>query len=124
VVRVYDASSSDATAFVGAAPIGDTPKNQHVDLTLSKVFDVYGDSRVVSVSRVDKRTVRKMFETVVHNEKKGAVDIRIVEAMYGKKHLVQENFPGKQLDASTRQWTIHIGAGGQATLKWTGDFAY
>src|SRR5579862_7679557 len=37
-VRVYDDTSSDATAFVGSAYIGDTPKNQHVDLTLSKVF--------------------------------------------------------------------------------------
>jgi hypothetical protein len=122
-VRIYDDSSSDSTAFVGAAAIGDTPKNQHVNLTLSKVFDVYSDSRMVSSKRIDKHTIRKTFETVLHNEKKAPVDIRVVQGLYGRKHLVTESAPGQQLDSATRQWTIHVDAGGQKTLTWTADFA-
>ena len=122
-VRIYDSTSSDATAFVGAAGLGDTPKNQHVSLTLSKVFDVYSESRSVSPDkRIDRRTIRKSFETVIHNEKKAAVDVRVVETLYGKKHLVSESAPGKQIDAVTRQWTVHVDAGGQTTLRWTADF--
>ena len=122
-VRIYDETSSDSTAFVGAAAIGDTPKNQHVNLTLSKVFDVYSDSRMVSSKRIDKRTIRKTFECVLHNEKKAPVDIRLVQEFYGKKHLVSETGTGKQIDSSTRQWIIHVDAGGQKTLTWTADFA-
>jgi hypothetical protein len=121
-VRVYDATSSDSTAFVGAAYLGDTPKNQHVDLTLSKVFDVYSDSRTLKVARVDKHTTRHTFEVVIHNEKKAGVDVRVVQSMYGKKHLVTESANGKQIDSQTRQWTIQVDAGGQKTLTWTADF--
>ncbi len=121
-VRIYDATSSDATAFVGAAGIGDTPKNQHVNLTLSKVFDVYSDSRTLPSKRIDKHTIRKSFETVLHNEKKSPVDVRVVETFYNKKHLVTESDKGVQIDAVTRQWIIHIEAGQQKTLTWTVDF--
>ncbi|MFI5386595.1 MAG: DUF4139 domain-containing protein, partial [Fimbriimonadales bacterium] len=121
-VRVYDATSSDATAFVGAAGIGDTPKNQHVNLTLSKVFDVYSDSRSLPSKRIDKHTIRKSFETVLHNEKKAPVDVRVVESFYGKKKLISETDKGVQIDGATRQWTIHVEAGGQKTLTWTADF--
>ncbi|HTQ11787.1 MAG TPA: DUF4139 domain-containing protein [Fimbriimonadaceae bacterium] len=122
-VRIYDQTSSDATAFVGAAGMGDTPKNQHVDLTLSKVFDVYAESRSVAPDkRIDRRTIRKSFETVIHNEKKAAVDVRVVETLYGKKHLVSESVKGVQINVVTRQWNVHVDAGGQATLAWTADF--
>lgn len=123
-VRVYDDASSDSTAFIGAAGIGDTPKNQHVNLTLSKVFDVYSDSRTVKTEKVDKRTVRRTFETVLHNEKKSGVDIRIVETFYNKKHLVTESDKGVQINATTRQWTIHVDPGSQKTLTWTADFGW
>ncbi|HVT11038.1 MAG TPA: hypothetical protein VHE55_02120 [Fimbriimonadaceae bacterium] len=123
-VRIYDDASTDSTAFVGAAGIGDTAKNQHVDLTLSKVFDVYSDSRTAKTEKVDKHTVRRTFETVIHNEKKAGVDVRIVESFYGKKHWVSESDKGIQLNSNTRQWTIHVDAGSQKTLTWTADFGW
>jgi hypothetical protein len=121
-VRIYDDASSDATAFIGAAYISDTPKNQHVSLTLSKVFDVYSDSVKVSSKRIDKHTIRKIFETVLHNEKKAPVDLRMVQSFYGKKHMVSESDKGQQISSDTRQWTVHVDAGGQKTLTWTADF--
>jgi hypothetical protein len=122
-VRIYDQASSDSTAFVGAASLGDTPKNQHINMTLSEVFDVYSDSRTLPGKRIDKRTIRKSFETVLHNEKKTPVDIRVVQDIYGKKHLVSESEKGRQLNAGTREWTIRVEAGGQKKLTWIADFA-
>lgn len=121
-LRVYDQSSSDATAFVGAASIGDTPKNQHVNLTLSKVFDVYSDSKVRSSLKIDKRTVRRTYETVLHNEKKAAVEIRLVQTLYGKWRLVSESDKSTKLDAATYQRVIRLGPGEQRTVTWSADF--
>lgn len=122
-VRVYDDSPSQTEAYIGAASLGDTPKNQHVNLTLSKVIDVYSDSRTVKTQRIDKRTIRKTFEAVLHNEKKAPVDMRVVQSFSGKKHLVIESDKGVQLDSDTRQWTIYVDAGGQKKLTWTADFS-
>ena len=122
-VRLYDATSSDSTAFVGASGIGDTAKDQHVNMTLSKVFDVYSDSKAVKTQRIDKHTVRRTFQIVLHNEKKSAVDVRLVQAFYGNKHLVSETEKGKMIDSQTRQWTVHVDAGAQKTLTWVEDFS-
>jgi hypothetical protein len=121
-VRIYD-DVNGTPAPVGAAGLGDTPKEQHVNLTLSKVFDVYSDSRTISSKRIDKRTIRKVFETVLHNEKKSAVEVRVVQDFYGKKKIVSESAPGKALTNSTRQWKVKVQPGAEVKLSWTIDFA-
>lgn len=121
-VRIYD-EVADTPTTIGAAGIGDTPKEQHVNLTLSKVFDVYCDSKMISSKRVDKRTIRKVFETVLHNEKKASVEIRLVQDFYGKKKVVSESEPGRQINSSQREWKIKVEPGGEKKLTWTMDFA-
>lgn len=122
-VRIYDDGPGDAPVFVGAAPLADTPKDRHVNLTLSKVFDVVADSRTVSRKQIDKRTVRVSFEAVLRNEKKSAVDVRVVQSFYGKRKLVRESDASTALGASVRQWILRVDPGQSKTLTWTADFS-
>lgn len=117
-VRMYEGS-----AFVGAASLGDTPKEEHVNLALSNVFDVTSVARTVSRKKIDKQTVRVSFEVVLSNQKKTAVDLRLVQGFYGKRKLVRESSPSRALDAGTRQWTIRVEPGQSQTLTWTADFS-
>lgn len=121
-MRIYDAVNG-TPAPVGAASLGDTPKQQHVNLTLSEVFDVTSDSKIVSSKRIDKRTIRKVFETVLHNEKKTPVEVRLVQDFYGKKKVVSESDKGAQITSSSRQWKVTVEPGVDKKLTWTMDFA-
>lgn len=117
-VRVYDSG-----AYVGAASLDDTPKGGRVNLALSKVFDVWAETRTVSKTKVDKRTVRITFEAVLRNEKKAPVDLRLVQGFYGMRKLVKESSPGKSLGAQVRQWTVRVDPSQSKTLTWSADFS-
>jgi len=115
-VRVYDQKQ-----FVGAATIGDTAKKEHVHMTLSNVFDVYSQYRVVKSKQLDKHTVRKTVEAVLHNEKPSAIDVRVVEGFDGRWTTVEESDKGTKLDSETEQWTLHLKPGEERVLSFTVD---
>ena len=120
-VRVYEKDNDGQDRYTGAATIADTPKKEHVSLTLANAFDVYGEYRVVSSKKLDKHTVRKSLETIIHNEKKRAVDVRVVQEFDGRWTTVSETDKGRKLDASTSEWIIHVEPGGLKKLENTID---
>jgi hypothetical protein len=117
-VRVYDPGADNQLRYTGAAQINDTPKDAHVALTLSKVFDVYGQLKTIRRDKIDKKTVRKTVELVLHNEKQSAVTVRLVQPFGGQWKIVTESIASKKLDASNAQWLIDVPAGGETTLKY------
>lgn len=119
-VRVYS-SPSENSAYIGAASIDDTPKDAPVFLTLSKVFDVYAQSRAISTKKLTKHSIRKSFEVVVHNEKKSAIKVRLVQNI-SEPIAISESVKGVKLNQSQRQWTVTVPAGGQTMVKLTADF--
>lgn len=120
-VRVYEPDASGAPQFIGAASIADTPKDASVYLTLSNVFDVYAQEKIVKSQRIDKRTTRRFAEITIHNEKASATDVRIVQQVYGAIHMAEESTKGKKLNSGEYQWTINVPAGGQAKLTYAVD---
>jgi hypothetical protein len=122
-VRVYDSNHGTA-AYIGAASLGDTAKNQGVSLTLSKVFDVYSESRLVKVQKVDKKTVQRTFEAVLHNEKATPITLRLTQSLAGKKKMVSESVASRKLDANWVEWKILLRPGESKKLVYTANFAW
>jgi hypothetical protein len=121
-VRVYEAGKDGSLAYIGAAEISDTPKKAGVYLTLTKVFDVYAQCRLASKHKVDKRTVDEDIEIPISNEKASAADVRLVLPLQGNWKIMTESDKSKKLDTSNNQWTIHMGAGQEKTIKATVRF--
>lgn len=118
-VRVYEPDAGGAIRYVGAAPIGDTPKDAAVSLELSKVFDLYARGRQVDAHQVDKRHVRRTVEVTVTNEKTKAQDVRLVQSFGGGWKLESASLKGTKSDAQTMQWTVHVPSGGSTKLRYT-----
>jgi len=121
-VRVYEPDANGRPQYVGAATISDTPKDARTSLTLSNVFDVYAQAKLLKSEKVGKRKVRKTLEITVRNEKSGTQDVRLVQNFYGTYRIVGETVPSVKLNASQRQWTMSVQAGGEAKLKVTVEF--
>jgi hypothetical protein len=119
-VRVYS-PESESGSYIGASSLNDTPKDASIYLTLSKVFDVYSQSKAVGFKRLTKKTVRKSYEVVVHNEKKSAVTVRLVQNVYPIPIAINESSKSIKLDASQRQWTVDVPAGGETKLTYSVD---
>jgi len=121
-VRVYEPNSGGSLKYTGAAEIPDTPQKAGVYLTLSNVFDVYGQCRVAKRQRVAKRTVNEDVEIPLHNQKASPVELRVVQAFDGNGRIIAESEKSKKLDAQDNQWTVHLGPGEDRILRITAQF--
>lgn len=116
-VRVYEPDANGAPRYIGAASVGDTPKQGRVNLTLTNVFDVTSESRLVRTVRVDKKHIRWEYEAVLRNAKKSPITLRVVHSLGGK--IVSESMKSTKLDARTMQWKVPIPAGGETKLTYS-----
>ncbi len=123
-VRVFEPGANGQPQYIGAATIGDTPKDADVSLTLTNVFDIYAQGKVVKSEKVGKRKLRKSFEITVHNEKKADSEVRLTQSLYEPYVVEGETVKSVKLNGYLRQWTVHVPAGGTTVLKVTMLFSY
>jgi hypothetical protein len=120
-MRVYE-TQSDRQAYVGAAPIGDTPKGERVSLPLSSVFDVYAKSKMTSLRIPKRHLFQRSYRCEIHNEKSLPVTVRIVDSNDLLWKPTQESARSERLDANTLQWKVPVPAGGQTVLTYTLEY--
>ncbi len=120
-IRVYERDQAGHEDFTGAASIADTAKNEHINLTLSNVFDVYAEYKVLKSARLDKHTIRKTVQTTLHNEKKTTTLVRLVQSYDSRWTPVVESDKSEKLDSQTVQWKLPVKAGEERKLTYTVD---
>lgn len=121
ILRVYGEDKGGSKRYLGAADVWNAPKDAKVDVTLSNAFDLYTQRRVLSSKKINKRTVRKTVEIMVHNAKAADTDVVVVQDFYGKFKVVDESVKHMAPDASTVKWIVHVPAGKEAVLKFSAD---
>jgi hypothetical protein len=117
-VRVYDDADS-AARYVGAATIDDLPKDAGAALSLSKVFDVFAEPKVVKTTRLDKKTVARTLKIHVQNAKAREVELRIVQPVASEAWKVTDGTQPQRLDAGTAQWKLTVPANSSRDLTVT-----
>lgn len=118
-IRVYEPDKTGAVRYIGAASIGDTPKDARVNLTLTEVFDVYARARQVAAKKIDKKRTSRQVEIKLNNEKSRPVEVRLVQQFGGQWKIAGESHKSGRLNAWSNQWTVTVPAGGESVLKYT-----
>lgn len=122
-IRIYEPDSSGSLRYAGAAQIENTPKDQRVDLTLAGAFDLFTEWRLVKTHKLNKHTIRKQVELLLHNEKAADVDLRVVQGFSGRWKMADESQKHVNLDAENAQWTVHVPAGSKTILRYAVDLS-
>jgi hypothetical protein len=120
-VRVYERDDTGRERYTGAASIPDTPKTEHVSLTLGNAFDVFAGYRVVKSERISKHKVRKSVEATLHNEKKGVVQLRVIENFSNPWLSISESVKSERLDSQTILWNVSLKPGEVKKIAYTVD---
>ncbi len=94
-----------------------------MQFTLARAFDLFTEWRIVKKQRINKRTVRKQVELVLHNEKAAPVDLRVVQGFGGRWKIIQESHPHTKLNADHAQWVVKLPAGQKRTVRYTVDLS-
>lgn len=118
-LRFYERSANGAANYIGASTLLNTPQDADVSATLTDVFDVYAQTRVVSTKKIDRRTVARQVEVIVHNEKNRDLDVRLVQDIWGTWKMATESSKSKKLNAGSVEWTVHVPKGGTTKLTYT-----
>jgi hypothetical protein len=123
-IRIYEPDKAGTLRYAGAATIQDTPTDQKVNLTLSRSFDVFTEWRLVKTQKVDKHTLQKQVELILHNEKATPVDLRIVQSFGGRWKIARESHPHTKVDANQAQWKVNVPADSKVTLTYSVNLAW
>jgi hypothetical protein len=117
-IRVYE-SSGDRQAYVGGSTIGDVPKGDKVELTLSDSIDVYARSTIVRTKRIDKHKYLRTYHSDLYNEKAKAITLRVVYETEDTTSVVSQSAPSVRKNNMTLVWKLTIPGGQHIPLDFT-----
>jgi len=122
-VRVFE-NDGKKDRYTGADTMSDVPKDTPVNLSLTKVFDVYAQPTLVKSQKIDKHTVRQTLRIKAHNSKTKEITLRVVNNMYGTPWKAFSGEKPEKLNANEVQWNIVIPANSDKTIETTFDIKY
>ncbi len=107
-VRVYKRDSRGNLQFLGEDLIDHTPRNETIDLYIGDAFDVVGTRRQTSNRTISRCVSEQSYEIQVRNRKETAVEVDVVERVWGDWTITQESHSHSDLDSRTIKFPIHL----------------
>lgn len=116
-LRVYKADAQGSLQFVGEDDIDHTPKDETVSVKMGEAFDVVGERRQTSFTRLSRRLSEVSWQIVVRNHKDEDVRVRVEEPMSGDWEVVAstpEQY--EKPDAHTLRFEVTVPKNGEVTI--------
>ena len=116
-LRVYKADAQGSLQFVGEDRIDHTPKDETVSVKMGEAFDVVGERRQTSFTRLSRRLSEVSWQIVVRNHKDEDVQVRVEEPMYGDWEVVAST-PEQHAkpDAHTLRFEVTVPKNGEVKI--------
>ena len=116
-LRVYKADAQGSLQFVGEDDIDHTPKDETVSVKMGEAFDVVGERRQTSFTRLSRRLSEVSWQIVVRNHKDEDVRVCVEEPMSGDWEVVAstpEQY--EKPDAHTLRFEVTVPKNGEVTI--------
>jgi len=123
-VRVYKEDVDKALEFVGEDAIEHTPKGEKLRIYVGNAFDVVGERATESVRQITKTLREEMTRIKLRNHKEEAVDITVVEHIWGQWSIIANSHPFVKKDANTIEFTVKVPAGQEVVVTYTARIGY
>lgn len=116
-IRVYKADSQGSLQFVGEDQIDHTPKDETVKVKMGEAFDVVGERRQTSYTRLARNLSEVSWQIVVRNHKDEDVTVRVEEPMYGDWEVISST-PEKyeKPDTHTLRFEVSVPKNGEVKI--------
>ena len=115
-VRIYKKDTDGSQEFVGEDLIDHTPRNEKVDLTVGKAFDVVAERKQTDFRRISNRVSETQYEVEVRNRKDEAITVRVVEHPRGDWEIIEKSHDFEKKDAFTVEFPLRLPADGTVKL--------
>jgi hypothetical protein len=118
-VRVYKEDADKALEFVGEDQIDHTPRDEKVRLYLGNAFDVVGERKRTDYQEISSRTRQESFEIEIRNHKDEAIEITVVEHLWGDWTITEKSQEYVKKDSHTVEFPLTVAANGNAKVIYT-----
>jgi hypothetical protein len=124
VVRVYGRSQDGRQQLLGEDRIGHTPKDERVELTVGKAFDIVAERTRMKYDRVADRVHRTTWKVVLRNHKDEDVTVEVREPVGGDWTVTKASHEYERVSASEILFRLPVDGGGESTLEYTVEVTY
>jgi hypothetical protein len=118
-VRVFKEDADGSLEFVGEDAIDHTPRDEKVRVYLGNAFDVVGERIQTDFQRISNRTTEQSVKIEIRNHKDEAIEVTVVEHLYGDWTVTQKSQDFEKKDARTIEFTVPVEKDGTATVTYT-----
>jgi len=122
LVRMYKKDEDGSLEFIGEDEIDHTPANERVRLRVGKAFDIVGERKQTDFKIVEPQHIcDESFEIALRNQKKEAVQVRIVEHLYrwSDWEIRESSDPYIKTDSRTIEFRVKVPAGSEKKVTYT-----
>ncbi len=120
-VRFYQRDASGSVQLLGEDQINHTPRNEKVSLVVGRSFDVVGDRKRLSYSRLSSNSFRETFQMQVRNRKNTSETVYVLERHWGDWSVKDTSDEFKKLDSTTMQYVLTLKPNESKTITYTVD---
>ncbi len=123
-MRAYKQDIDGAMEFIGEDWISHTSRDEKVVLYIGDAFDIVGERKQTSFTRIDKNTVKEEFEIKIRNHKKEEVTVKVLEKLYrGSEWRIFNNTqPMEQIDSRTVIFPVRVPSDKEAVVKYQVEY--
>jgi len=118
-IRMYKEDGVGSVGLVGEDRIEHTPKDEEVEVTVGKAFDVVAERNVLATRQISARIHETDVEVRFRNHKPAAVEVLVHEPAGGDWEIVKSTIPSRRKNADTVEFTVSIGADKETVLAYT-----
>ncbi|MCI0496261.1 DUF4139 domain-containing protein, partial [candidate division KSB1 bacterium] len=118
-VRVYKEDPDDASLeYIGEDLIGHTPKDEKIRLFLGNAFDIKAERAMTDKVSTGKESSTETWQIKLRNHKDAAVDIVVVEKLYGFWEIKKATHQYKKKDATTVEFFVNVPKDQEVVLEY------
>jgi len=123
-VRVYKADEDGSLQFVGEDEIDHTPKDEKIRLYLGDAFDLVGERKQTDERVIADNVRQYSFEIALRNHKQEAVEITVVEHLFGDWEILRESHEHTQKDARTLEFHVRVAPDQEVKVTYTAQVKF
>jgi hypothetical protein len=123
-MRAYKKDTTGGMEFIGEDWINHTSRDEKVALYVGDAFDIVGERKQTSFTRIDKNTIKEEFEIKVRNHKKEEVTVKVLEKLYrcSEWRLFNTTQPFEKIDSRTVIFPTRVAPDQEAVVRYAVEY--
>jgi hypothetical protein len=117
-VRVYQRDTDGSLEFVGEDRIEHTPRDEEVRLVVGSAFDLAAEREMTETKRIADRVREEAYRIELRNHKEEAVEIRVVERLWGDWEILTSSHAYEKKNATTFEFKVSLDSDKEAVITY------